>query len=192
MNSLIARVHRGANWPLITLFLLPAFAVQYLLIAEYLPVFLDFSQGLMNPDQLFCYDSVYLEQLYRELGDPGRSHYKDMLRLDYLYMALAGIGYALLIAKLERKGTALIGLPLMMLIFDALENTLQIQLLNGYPSFPATWIELSSLASSLKMVMGLIAMLYLLLLIIRSSYRFMLNPKKSSLFNKEATQDQSP
>lgn len=189
MNTLIARVHRGASWLLIALFLLPAFGVQYFLIVEYLPNFLEFSQGSKNPDQLFSYDGMYLERLYQALGTPGRGYYRAMLQLDYLYMTLAGIGYALLIAKLERRGTFLIALPFLMGIFDLLENSCQLFLLYSYPSLPTAWVGLSSLASSLKMSLSLIAGLYLLLLVARRLLGFFIRQRHSTSSNKKATEN---
>lgn len=160
------------KWPFMILFLSIAFSLQYVLIAKFLPDFLNFSSGIQNPDQLFWYSSSWLQQLYLALGNGGRQFYQNMLFVDFFYATFAGIGYSMLLYFLIRNTnwTWISITPLIMTFFDYAENTIQILLLNSYPNMNDTLVLLAAVSSFLKFALGGIGILFIVILCIRWGY----------------------
>ena len=151
------------KWPVMVLCLAIAFSLQYVLIVDFLPGFLDFSSGIKNPDQLSWYSVSWLEHLYLALGDQGRQFYQQMLLVDFFYATFAGIGYSILLYLLtsNTKWKWISITPLIMTFFDYAENIIQILLLRSYPDLNATLVSLSASSSFLKLAMGGLGILLL-------------------------------
>lgn len=144
------------------------FALQGLLVVRYLPEFLTYSNGLKNPDQLFSYDFDYIMDLYQRLGEQGRKFYHEMLRVDFLYTLISGVGYSLLLAALMKNKKWYIILPLFLTIFDISENIAQIILMNSFPGITALGVTVSSTFSSIKMCGGLMCISLIVFFLIKN------------------------
>ena len=168
MNKVLGFVFRNGRYNTAIPTLIISFILQGILIYKYLPQFLVFSESLKNPDQLFVYDSEYLSRLYQVLGKEGRRFYAEMLKIDFLYAAVSGIGYSLLLAALVKKAQWFIMLPLLMAITDILENISQLLLMQRYPNLHALGVVISSVFSSSKMVLGIICISLLLFFITKN------------------------
>jgi hypothetical protein len=164
--------HKFLKWPVMILCLAIAFLLQYVLIANFLPDFLNFSSGLKNPDQLSWYSDSWLQHLYLALGDEGRQLYQKMLFVDFFYATFAGIGYSMLLYFLTKntKWKWISITPLIMTFFDYAENIIQILLLKSYPDLNATLALLSAMSSFSKLAMGGIGILFIVIFGIRWGY----------------------
>lgn len=153
------------------------FALQALLITDYLPKFLQYSDQLKNPDQLFTYNYQYIVNLYQKLGEEGRNFYFKMLGVDFLYTTISGIGYSLLLAALVKKEKWYIMLPLFLTFSDVFENVSQIILMNNFPEISALGVTISSAFSTIKMIGGAISLLLILFFIGKNIIHWVTNKK---------------
>lgn len=153
------------------------FALQALLIIDYLPEFLQYSDNVKNPDQLFTYNYEYIVNLYQKLGEEGRNFYFKMLGVDFLYTTISGIGYSLLLAALVKKEKWYIMLPLFLTFSDVFENVSQIILMNNFPEISALRVTLSSAFSSIKMIGGATSLSIILFFIGRNIIDWVKNKK---------------
>ncbi|WP_300666317.1 hypothetical protein [Fluviicola sp.] len=144
--------------PLLTV----GFALQALLIIDYLPEFLRYSDNVKNPDQFFSYNFEYIADLYQKLGEEGRKFYLKMLGVDFFYTIISGVGYSLLLAALVRKEKWYIMVPLFLTLSDIFENISQIILMNHFPEISASGVAISSTFSSIKMTGGAISLSFIL------------------------------
>lgn len=147
-------------------------ALQYILVAKYLPEFLTYSSGIKNPDQLFWYSYEYLYDLYSVLGISGRALYLKMLTLDFVYvlfttLALIGIMYNLTV---KSKWNRLCLLPIIAAFFDLTENICQIILLKGFPVVNSIIVLISSSSSLMKMMLMMVCLLVIVIFLIRFFY----------------------
>ena len=153
------------------------FALQALLIIDYLPEFLQYSDNVKNPDQLFTYNYEYIVNLYQKLGEEGRNFYFKMLGVDFLYTTISGIGYSLLLAALVKKEKWYIILPLFLTLSDVFENVSQIILMHNFPEIPALGVTISSAFSSIKMIGGATSLLLILFFICKNIIHWIKNKK---------------
>ncbi|MDJ0757210.1 MAG: hypothetical protein QNJ45_27000 [Ardenticatenaceae bacterium] len=160
------------KWPTAAVLLVGAFTLQYFLISEYLPRFLEYSKGLLNPDQLFWYSAGQLEQLYLTLGAPGRKFYQSMLRLDFFYATFAGLGYSLLLYLLSKntRWKMIFVVPLLMTFFDYFENLAQLYLLQNFPEIDPGIALLSAASSFLKLTSSGIGIFLVIGFVGRAAY----------------------
>ncbi|KQC00838.1 hypothetical protein [Pedobacter sp. Hv1] len=153
------------------------FALQALLIIDYLPKFLQYSDNVKNPDQLFTYNYEYIVNLYQKLGEEGRNFYFKMLGVDFLYTTISGIGYSLLLAALVKREKWYIILPLFLTFSDVFENVSQIILMNNFPEISALGVTISSAFSAIKMIGGATSVLLILFFIGRNIIHWLKNKK---------------
>lgn len=159
MKSLITLLHENGKYKFAIFFLVIGFGLQYLLIAHFLPEFLNQSRGLKNPDQLFSYRLDYLYNLYKTLGTEGRKLYAKMLYVDFGYTIIAALGYSLLLAALSKQRKWFILLPLILALFDIAENIFQFVLMNQFPNLTPIVTILASISTSTKMILGITSIL---------------------------------
>jgi hypothetical protein len=156
------------------------FALQALLILDYLPEFLRYSDNVKNPDQFFTYNFEYIVDLYQKLGEEGRKFYLKMLGVDFFYTTISGVGYTLLLAALVKKEKWYIMLPLFLTLSDVFENISQIILMNNFPKISASGVIISSTFSSIKMIGGAISLLLILFFICKNIFNWVKNRKAST------------
>ncbi|WNJ18269.1 hypothetical protein [Pontibacter sp. G13] len=162
MKKLITFLHENGTYAVAISTLAVGFCIQYVLIAHFLPAFLDHAGGLKNPDQLLSYSAAYLEELYGMLGVEGRAFYAQMLSVDFGYATISGVGYSLLLAALSKQRKWFILLPLMTTLFDVAENTLQLILMRQYPMLSPTGVTVASVLTSAKMITGMVVLLLIM------------------------------
>ncbi|MNJ85252.1 hypothetical protein D3C87_27200 [compost metagenome] len=153
------------------------FALQTLLIIDYLPEFLRYSDNVKNPDQLFTYNVEYIVDLYQKLGEEGRKFYFKMLGVDFLYTIISGIGYSLLLAALVKKEKWYIILPLFLTLSDVFENVSQLILMNNFPEISTSGVVIASTFSSIKMIGGAISLSVILFFIGKNIIHWVKNKK---------------
>jgi hypothetical protein len=163
---LINAVSRISKWYHIVLFFSLSFWLQFKLVGDYLPLFLKYSQGIKNPDQLFWYSSEWLQALYQNLGSAGRSFYVEMLLLDFVYLSVTSLALLSLLYVLTRETrfTLLFWLPLIAAGADVLENLCQIILLNTFPEQINFFVTISSMGSLIKMLLMMVIIVAVLLM----------------------------
>lgn len=153
------------------------FALQALLIIDYLPEFLHYSGNVKNPDQFFIYNLEYIMDLYQKLGEEGRKFYVKMLGVDFFYTTISGVGYSLLLAALVKKEKWYILLPLLLTLSDVFENISQIILMRNFPEISASGVAISSTFSSIKMAGGAISLGFILFFIGKNIIHWVKNKK---------------
>tara|TARA_R110000868_G_scaffold411291_1_gene702874 strand:- start:2019 stop:2561 length:543 start_codon:yes stop_codon:yes gene_type:complete len=153
------------------------FVLQALLIIDYLPEFLHYSDNVKNPDQLFTYNFEYIVDLYQKLGEEGRKFYFKMLGVDFFYTTISGVGYSLLLAALVKKEKWYIILPLFLTLSDVFENISQIILMNNFPKISTPGVVISSTFSSIKMIGGAIILSLILFFISKNIFNWVKNKK---------------
>lgn len=153
------------------------FSLQALLIIDYLPEFLYYSDNVKNPDQFFTYNYEYIVDLYQKLGEIGRRFYFKMLGVDFFYTSISGVGYSLLLAALIKKKKWYIILPLFFTLSDVFENISQIILMNNFPEISSSGVAISSAFSSIKMTGGAISLSLILFFIGRNIIHWVKNKK---------------
>lgn len=167
MNQLINFSFKYGQYRFAIPVLLLGFSLQYILIAFFLPEFLQYSEGIKNPDQLFSYNFDYLANLYEKLGPDGRNFYTKMLLVDFAYTSISAIGFSFLLAVLVAKRTWIILLPFLLALSDICENVAQLILLSQFPSISPTLAVISSIFSSIKMLLSLICIVLISFYILR-------------------------
>lgn len=155
------------------------FALQALLIIYYLPEFLQYSDNLKNPDQLFNYNHEYIVNLYQKLGEEGRIFYIKMLWVDFLYTTISGVGYSLLLAALVKEEKWYIILPLFLMLADVFENISQLILMNNFPEISASGVFISSTFSFVKMIGGAISLSLILVFIGKNIFNWVKSKKQA-------------
>lgn len=165
MKKLVSFIFRNGKFKVAIPVLAIGFALQALLILDYLPEFLRYSDNFKNPDQFFTYNFEYIVDLYQKLGKEGRNFYIRMLRVDFFYTIISGIGYSLLLAALVKKEKWYIILPLLLTLSDVFENISQIFLMNNFPNISSFGVFISSTFSSIKMIGGAISLSLILFFI---------------------------
>jgi hypothetical protein len=122
-------------------------------------VFLEFSGGLKNPDQLFGYNASILLEIFEQLGSQGRKFYSKMLWVDNIYTLSTGIGFCLLLGYLVKKEKWYVLLPLTFTVFDLLENTFHMVFLLVYSSISSGLVNLASMLTIFKYTFGIMSIL---------------------------------
>ncbi|WP_163393273.1 hypothetical protein [Flavobacterium limi] len=168
MKKLIGFFFKNGKYKIALPVLAVGIVLQALLIVDYLPEFLHYSENVKNPDQLFTYNYEYIADLYDKLGKEGRKFYFKMLGLDFLYTTISGVGYSLLLAALVKKEKWYIMLPLFLTLADVFENISQIILMDNFPAISALGVAISSTFSSIKMTGGAVSLLLILFFIGRN------------------------
>ena len=120
-------------------------------------------------------------ELLKSLGLEGRNTYLTVqIPLDFVYPALFGVSYALLITWILKQSVAresrlflLAFLPLLAGIFDYLENMSIIAMLNGFPDVSESLVLIASSFTIAKSVMTSLFFVFLLVAIIGLVARFL-------------------
>lgn len=159
LKNILNLLDRYGKYSIAIPIILVGVILQRILVSIYLPNFLSFSDGLMNPDQLFSYDLPYLERLYQKLGEDGRKYYAEMLGIDFIFAFIMATGLSLLLSALNKTPKWYFLLPCLLALSDFLENASQLLLLNLYPKLNVLLSSFSSYASSMKMSLSLACLL---------------------------------
>ena len=127
------------------------------------------------------YSYSHAIELMKSLGLEGRKTYLTVqIPLDFVYPALFGVSYALLITWILKQSVAresklflLAFLPLLAGIFDYLENMGIIAMLNGFPDVSESLVLITSSFTIAKSVMTSLFFVFLLVAIIGLVARFL-------------------
>jgi hypothetical protein len=177
MKKLVSFFFKNGKLKIALPILAIGFALQALLIIDYLPEFLQYSDNLKNPDQFFTYNLEYLMNLYQKLGGEGRIFYIKMLGVDFFYTIISGVGYSLLLAALVKNKKWYTLLPLFFAFADVFENISQIVLLNNFPEISSFGVFISSTFSSVKMIGGGISLSLILFFIGKNIFNWVKSKK---------------
>lgn len=133
-----------------------------------IPLFSEYSGGPSILDATSNYTPGYAYTLLEKLGEEGRAFYlSEILMLDFIYPLAVCLFFSSLILFLLRKaGSSLNGLlitPLLVLIFDFVENILLLSVLFSYPARMDVIVTAANVFTVLKSFMGL-ALLFVVLL----------------------------
>ncbi len=170
MKKLLDFLFKKGKYKIAIPTLIVGFILQSILINIYLPEFLIHSNNIKNPDQLFSYNLEYIKTLYQALGIEGRAFYVEMLGIDFLFAAISGVGYSLLLATLIKERRWYILMPIILAISDILENISQLFLMSLFPDINFFVTGISSLFSSTKMTLSIICVALILFFIAKTIY----------------------
>lgn len=156
MKNLILRHLQGKK--VLFLFLLTNAVYAFMLLVT-IPKVMSFAGGSRIPDMMPTgYAPFYIDLLFDELGEPGRSVYlTTQIPVDMIYPLLFGISYCLLMAfflkkldKLDHWVFYFSYLPLAAGLFDYLENIGVIMMLKQFPDISKSLVRISSTFTLLK------------------------------------------
>jgi hypothetical protein len=137
-------------------------------------------------DLQFGFDQHFVQNLMTELQPGGRRHYLlTTLFIDTFYALIYGWIYALILIFLgkkcgvkDRQLQYLIVLPLLISLFDLIENIGIIYFIKSTPNISVGMTTLFSLANQLKWTFAILTFLLVLGLILKQAYqRFFLTQK---------------
>lgn len=116
-------------------------------------------------DMRFRYNPDMVRTTFKAIGSAGRGIYSRYLVLDFAFIAcffivMSAITDALIMAPQLRQ--ALSVFILLRALFDGLENTILMILLNRYPRINITLASLCSWATTLKFIMLFIWLLFII------------------------------
>ncbi len=101
--------------------------------------------------------------------------------IDIPYAVIYGFVYAVLINFLLRKSSVKISflmfLPLLISIFDVLENIFTVNFLLSYPEIPVRFVPLASISNRLKWLFAVLTLLTVSVLIINIMYKSRKKPE---------------
>lgn len=166
---MLQQLEKRTNGITTTVMMALSFLLQYILVGRMLPVFLNYSGGLPNLDQLFWYDGTVIEQLFSTLGEAGRAYYTQVMAVDFIFGIFYSLGYTMLLILIFRalkvKGplNLLRFSPLLMLLFDYGENSLNLIHVNLYPGLISPLVLPAAICTFLKMAIGGVGLLTILL-----------------------------
>lgn len=173
------------------------FAVMYALMRHGASHLLRLSEPLGILDLHFGYGMDTVKQLMEDLGEAGRSYYKDTFYLydtfyPIAYMLFYTLSLAYMLKKLEIKKAILhlvIVLPVLGMIFDWLENLSIRQILLDYPAISKALLSLSNTATIMKFLLAYTSAAFLIVSLILYPFINKINKvKKMHIqypFNKE-------
>jgi hypothetical protein len=137
--------------------------IYVFMLAVTIPKVMSFSNGMKLPDMLPTgYSAEYINTLLSNLGREGRNAYLfNQIPVDMVYPFLFGASWCLVLAwfldklgKLNGLMIYLCLLPLLAGLFDYLENTGMIVILNRYPDNPDFLTQATSVFTILKSVLS--------------------------------------
>lgn len=168
MKKVVNFIYKNGKYKIAIPVLIVGFILQAILIIKYLPEFLNYSNNIKNPDQLFSYNLDYITNLYQILEEQGRKFYFEMLSIDFLYTIISGMGFSLLLAALVKKRKWYIVLPLFLSLSDICENISQIVLMNNFPEITTFGVFISSTFSTAKMLLSLMSVSLILFFLVKN------------------------
>lgn len=168
MKKVVNFIYKSGKYKIAIPVLIVGFILQAILIIKYLPEFLNYSNNIKNPDQLFSYNLDYITNLYQILEEQGRKFYFEMLSIDFLYTIISGMGFSLLLAALVKKRKWYIVLPLFLSLSDICENISQIVLMNNFPEITTFGVFISSTFSTTKMLLSLMSVSLILFFLVKN------------------------
>lgn len=168
MKKVVNFIYKNGKYKIAIPVLIVGFILQAILIIKYLPEFLNYSNNIKNPDQLFSYNLDYITNLYQILEEQGRKFYFEMLSIDFLYTIISGMGFSLLLAALVKKRKWYIVLPLFLSLSDICENISQIVLMNNFPEITTFGVFISSTFSTTKMLLSLMSVSLILFFLVKN------------------------
>lgn len=143
----------------VLIFFLLSMAVYLAMLLVTIPRVMSFSGGMKILDMMPTgYDVAYVNQLFIQLGEPGRQAYLfGQIPFDLVYPALYGIGFCLLlgwflnrIGKLQSHLIYFCLLPVVAGFFDYCENFGIVAMLVKFPEILANLVALTNIFSILK------------------------------------------
>ena len=152
-----------------------------------------FSSGMKLLDMMpIGYNSDYVITLFNALGEKGRNVYLyDQIPIDMIYPMLFGISYCLILAyflnKLNKLNSPLFYLcllPIVVGIFDYLENIGIIIMLNNYPNFSQNLIKSTNIFTIIKSMTTSIYFVVLIIILIILGLKT-INRKKTVLISNK-------
>lgn len=184
LNKIIEKNISGKK--VLGLFILTNLVYAFMLMVT-IPKTMEFANGMKLLDMMPTgYDFNYVNKLFSSLGDIGRETYlTSQIPVDMIYPLLFGISYCLVMAyflkkinKLKTPFIYLCLLPIIAGIADYSENIGIITMLNSYPDFKETTVNITSMFSVIKSISTSIFFVALLVVLILLGIKLL--TKKSS------------
>jgi len=153
------------------IFLMTNVVYLYMLLVT-IPAVMKFSNGMDLFDMMpGGYSEEYTQTLLKALGPDGRYSYRySQLPVDMIYPFLFGLTYSLLLAYfldklkwIDKPVFYSTLLPLVAGMFDYLENTGIVIMLNQYPDVASITVRLASACTIIKSVLSTISFTLLLI-----------------------------
>lgn len=168
---MIRWLQQRITWPVVLGLLLLQIVVSAILFTTGWVPQIEALSGVGLLDNQFAYSQDDIHRTLGLYGAEGRDLYRRyLLMADYLYGALSGLAFAAFFLRLSRLPlrwaphlALLIWLPILMILFDYIENTLLLIILATYPDIQVAFISLASLATTLKLILVNVTFLLLLL-----------------------------
>jgi len=188
MKEIIQRNIQG--WKVLSFFIAANLVYAYMMIIS-IPKVMSFSNGMKILDMMPTgYNSEYVNTLFTTLGEDGRNAYLfGQIPADMVYPLLYGISFCLLIAyflnklnKLNGNFFYLVFLPIIGGVFDYLENTGTIIMLNNYPDISDVSVDITNTFSIIKSLSTTIYFVVLIITLIALGIKT-IKRNKSSITN---------
>lgn len=183
MKEIIQRNIQG--WKVLSFFIAANLVYAYMMIIS-IPKVMSFSNGMRILDMMPTgYNSEYVNTFFTTLGEEGRNAYLyGQIPADMIYPFLYGISFCLLIAyflnklnKLNGNLFYLVFLPIIGGVFDYLENTGTIVMLNSYPDISDISVTITNTFTIIKSLSITIFFLVLIVLLIALGVKTIRKPK---------------
>lgn len=175
MKEIINRNISGKK--VLVLFIITNCVYAFMLLVT-IPKLMQFSGGMKILDMIPTgYNAQYVNTLLNTLGEEGRHFYLfNQIPVDMIYPFLFAIGYCLLLAymlnktaKLNSKYFYLCLLPILAGLFDYLENTGIILILNSYPHNSHLLSQITNIFTILKSLFSSVYFIVLLIFLIAAA-----------------------
>ena len=172
LNKIIEKNISGKK--VLGLFIITNLVYAFMLMVT-IPKTMEFANGMKLLDMMPTgYDFNYVNKLFSTLGDIGRETYlTSQIPVDMIYPLLFGISYCLVMAyflkkinKLKTPFIYLCLLPIIAGIADYSENIGIITMLNSYPDFTETTVNITSMFSVIKSISTSIFFISLIVVLI--------------------------
>jgi len=188
MKEIIQRNIQG--WKVLSFFIAANLVYAYMMIIS-IPKVMFFSNGMRILDMMPTgYNFEYVNTLFTTLGEDGRNAYLyGQIPADMIYPFLYGISFCLLLAfflnklnKLNGNFFYLVFLPIIGGVFDYLENTGTIIMLNNYPDISDASVNITNTFSIIKSLSTTIYFVVLIITLIALGIKT-IKRNKSSITN---------
>ena len=188
MKEIIQRNIQG--WKVLSFFIAANLVYAYMMIIS-IPKVMSFSNRMKILDMMPTgYNSEYVNTLFTTLGEEGRNAYLyGQIPADMIYPLLYGISFCLLLAfflnklnKLNGNLFYLVFLPIIGGVFDYLENTGTIIMLNNYPDISDASVNITNTFSIIKSLSTTIYFVVLIITLIALGIKT-IKRNKSSITN---------
>lgn len=174
MKRLLKFIHKNSSGKKVLGLFILTNAVYVFMLTVTIPMTMEFSSGMKLLDMMpLGYDLDYVDKLFETLGEGGRGKYlTSQIPVDMFYPLLFGLSYSLLFGYFLKKLNMynapyfyLCFLPIIVMIFDYLENIGIIIMLKTYPQLTPNLVDTISVFSTLKSVLASVVFICLVIIL---------------------------